>query len=421
MRTMKRVLFGLLVVMMAARFAAAGELPTAKPKDVGLDADKIQKAHDAVQALIDKKEMAGAVIAVARKGKVVMFEALGESEAGSGKPMKTDAIVRIFSMTKPITTVAAMMLVEDGKIKLDDPVSKYLPEFKDRRVHTGKGDETVEAKREITVRDLMRHTSGLTYGIFGNTPVDQLYKKVGVFAAGDTLQDMMTKLGKVPLLYEPGTRWHYSVSTDVLGRIVEVASGKALDEFFAERIFKPLDMKDSGFFVPKDKFDRLAATHGIDAKEKKLTVTETADKSSYRTKPKWLSGGGGGVSTARDYLRFCQMLLNGGELDGVRLLKKETVAEMTRNQLPEEAMKAKNGGNAEVGEGFGLGFGVRVGKDDPTMGRAVGEYYWGGAASTHFWISPKQELVVVALEQFLPNRPMLQQAIKPLIYQAAKE
>jgi CubicO group peptidase (beta-lactamase class C family) len=421
MRTMKRVLFGLLVVMMAARFAAAGELPTAKPKDVGLDADKIQKAHDAVQALIDKKEMAGAVIAVARKGKVVMFEALGESEAGSGKPMKTDAIVRIFSMTKPITTVAAMMLVEDGKIKLDDPVSKYLLEFKDRRVHTGKGDETVEAKREITVRDLMRHTSGLTYGIFGNTPVDQLYKKVGVFAAGDTLQDMMTKLGKVPLLYEPGTRWHYSVSTDVLGRIVEVASGKALDEFFAERIFKPLDMKDSGFFVPKDKFDRFAATHGIDAKEKKLTVTETADKSSYRTKPKWLSGGGGGVSTARDYLRFCQMLLNGGELDGVRLLKKETVAEMTRNQLPEEAMKAKNGGNAEVGEGFGLGFGVRVGKDDPTMGRAVGEYYWGGAASTHFWISPKQELVVVALEQFLPNRPMLQQAIKPLIYQAAKE
>ena len=420
MRTMKRVLFGLLVVMMAARFAAAGELPTAKPKDVGLDADKIQKAHDAVQALIDKKEMAGAVIAVARKGKVVMFEALGESEAGSGKPMKTDAIVRIFSMTKPITTVAAMMLVEDGKIKLDDPVSKYLPEFKDRRVHTGKGDETVEAKREITVRDLMRHTSGLTYGIFGNTPVDQLYKKVGVFAAGDTLQDMMTKLGKVPLLYEPGTRWHYSVSTDVLGRIVEVASGKALDDFFAERIFKPLDMKDSGFSVPEDKLDRFTASHGLDA-EKKLTATETAAKSRYRTKPKMLSGGGGGVSTARDYLRFCQMMLNGGELDGVRLLKKETVAEMTRNQLPEEAMKAKNGGNAEVGEGFGLGFGVRVGKDDPTMGRAVGEYYWGGAASTHFWISPKQELVVVALEQFLPNRPMLQQAIKPLIYQAAKE
>jgi CubicO group peptidase (beta-lactamase class C family) len=410
-----------LVVMVAAQLVVAGELPTAKPKDVGLDADKIQQAHDAVQALIDRKEMAGAVIAVARKGKVVMFDAVGESEAGSGKPMKTNAIVRIFSMTKPITTVAAMMLVEEGKIGLDDPVSKYLPEFKDRRVHTGKGDETVEAKREITVRDLMRHTSGLTYGVFGNTPVDQLYKKAGIFAPNDTLQDMMTKLGTLPLLYQPGTRWHYSVSTDVLGRVVEVASGKALDEFFAERIFKPLDMKDSGFFVPEDKLGRLAASHGLDAKEKKLTATETAEKSRFRSKPKLLMGGGGCVSTARDYLRFCQMLLNGGELDGVRLLKKETVAEMTRNQLPEEAMKAKNGGNAEVGDGFGLGFGVRVGKDDPVAGKAVGEYYWGGAASTHFWISPQRELVVVALEQFMPSRPTLQQAIKPLIYQATQE
>jgi CubicO group peptidase (beta-lactamase class C family) len=418
---MKRVLRGVLVVFVAAPLAVAGELPTAKPKDVGLSADKIQAAHDAVQALIDKKEMAGAVVAVARKGKVVMFEAFGEGEAGSGKPMKTDAIFRIFSMTKPITTVAAMILVDEGKIGLDDPVSKYLPEFKDLRVNAGKSDATVAAKREVTVRDLMRHTSGLTYGIFGDTPVDRLYKQEGIFAPGDSLQDMMTKLGKLPLLYQPGTRWHYSVSTDVLGRVVEVASGKGLDEFFAERVFKPLDMKDSGFSVPEDKLGRLTANHGLDAKDKKLKVTETAEKSRSRNKPKLLSGGGGGVSTARDYLRFCQMLLNGGELDGVRLLKKETVAEMTRNQLSEEAMKAKNGGNAEVGDGFGLGFGVRVGKDNAAAGSAVGEYYWGGAASTHFWIAPKQELVVVALEQFMPNRPKLQQAIKPLIYQAARE
>ena len=421
MRTLQLLLFNFIIVVLAAQSTHASELPTAKPKDVGLDADKIQQAHNAVQALVDRKEMAGAVVAIARKGKVAMFEAFGESEAGSGRAMKTDAIVRIYSMTKPITTVAAMILVEEGKIGLDDPVAKYVPELKDRRVHTGKGDETVAAKREITVRDLMRHTSGLTYGIFGDTAVDSLYKKVGVFAAGDSLQDMMTKLGKVPLLYQPGTRWHYSVSTDVLGRVIEVASGKPLDEFFAERIFKPLDMKDSGFFVPDDKLDRFAANHGIDAKDMKLRATETAEKSRYRTKPKFLSGGGGGVSTARDYLRFCQMLLNGGELAGVRLLKKETVAEMTRNQLSEEAMKAKNGGNATVGDGFGLGFGIRVGKDDPAGGRAVGEYYWGGAASTHFWISPKQELAVVALEQFMPNRPKLQQAIKPLIYQAVKE
>jgi CubicO group peptidase (beta-lactamase class C family) len=421
MRTTYRLLFVVLTALAAAPLAPASELPTARPGDVGLDADKIRQAHDAVRALIDKKEVAGAVVAVARKGKVVVFEALGESEAGSGKAMKTDAIVRIYSMTKPVTTVAALILVEDGKVALDDPVSKYLPEFKGLRVHTGAGDETVEAKRDITVRDLMRHTSGLTYGVFGDTPVDRLYKKAGVLTSpGDTLQDMMTKLGRLPLLYQPGTRWHYGVSTDVLGRVVEVASGKGLNEFFAERIFKPLDMRDSGFFVPEEKLGRFAAVHGL-YKDRKLTVAEAADKGRYKAKPKLLSGGGGCVSTARDYLRFCQMLLNGGELDGVRLLRKETVAAMTRNQLPEEAMRAKNGGSAAVGDGFGLGFGVRVGKDDPEAGKAVGEFYWGGAASTHFWIAPKQELVVVALEQFMPSRPALQQAIKPLIYQATGE
>jgi CubicO group peptidase (beta-lactamase class C family) len=417
--TLNRVLLAAVVLLAAGRVAAAGELPTAKPAAVGLDADTIQKARDAVQALIDKKEMAGAVVAVARKGKVVLFEAFGESEAGSGKAMTTDAIVRIYSMTKPITTVAAMMLVEDGKVGLDDPVSKYLPEFKTLRVHTGTGDETVPAKHEPTVRDLMRHTSGLSYG-FGNSPVDRLYKKAGLFAPGDTLQDATAKVAKLPLVAEPGTLWNYSVSTDVLGRVVEVASGKPLDEFFAERIFKPLDMTDTGFYVPEAKLTRFAASHGFD-KDKKLVATETSGKTRYSSKPKMLSGGGGGVGTARDYLRFCQMLLNGGELDGVRLLKKETVAEMTRNQLGEAAMKAKNNGAADVGDGFGLGFGVRVGKDDAAAGAAVGEYYWGGAASTHFWISPRQELAVVALEQFMPNRPKLAQAIKPLIYRAAKE
>lgn len=422
MRAWKHLLFTALVLVVAGRFVTAGELPAAKPGEVGLEGDKLQQARDAVQALIDKKEMAGAVIAVARHGKVVMFEALGEMEAGGRKAMKPDAIVRIYSMTKPITTVAAMILVEEGKIRLDDPVSKYLPEFKNLRVHAGRtdSDETEEMKREPTARDLMRHTAGLTYGVFGNSSVDQAYKKAGIFAPADSLQDTVGKLGKLPLAYQPGTRWHYSIATDVLGRVVEVASGQPLDEFLAERVFKPLDMKDTGFYVPADKLNRFAANHGLD-KDKKLTATETADKSRYRNKPKMLSGGGGCVGTARDYLRFCQMLLNGGELDGVRILKKETVAEMTKNQLSEEAMKAKNGGKADVGQGFGLGFGVCVGKDDPTRASVVGEYYWGGAASTHFWIAPRQDLIVVALEQFMPNRPKLMVAIKPLIYAAVKE
>ena len=424
MQALKRHLFAALVALLAVPIIHAGELPTAKPAEVGLDADKIQQARDAVQALIDKKEMAGAVIAVARKGKVVMFEALGEAEAGSGKPMKTDAIVRIYSMTKPITTVAAMILVDEGKIGLDDPVSKYLPELKNLRVlaDKDKSDETVEAKREPTIRDLMRHTAGLTYGFFGNAAIDQLYKKAGILSTpSDSLQDMVAKLGKLPLAFQPGTRWNYSVGVDVLGRVVEVVSGKPLDEFFAERIFKPLDMKDTGFFVPEEKKERFTGSHGTDKETKKLAVTEPASKSRYLTKPKLLSGGGGCIGTARDYLRFCQMMLNGGELDSVRILKKETVAEMIRNQLEEEAMKAKNGGKADVGEGFGLGFGVQVGKDNPGTGRKVDEYWWGGAASTHFWISPKQDLVVVALEQFMPSRPKLAQAIKPLINQAVKD
>src|SRR5262245_20597091 len=209
MQARKCLLFTALLLVITARFTLAGELPTAKPKDVGLDADKIQQARDAVKTLIVKKEMAGAVIAVARRGKVVMFEALGEMEAGSGKAMKPDAIVRIYSMTKPITTVAGMILVEEGKIGLDDPVSKYLPEFKGLRVLAGKekSDETEAAKREPTIRDLMRHTAGLTYGSFGNAAVDQLYKKAGILSTpGDSLQDMIVKLGKLPLAFQPGTR-----------------------------------------------------------------------------------------------------------------------------------------------------------------------------------------------------------------------
>jgi CubicO group peptidase (beta-lactamase class C family) len=418
MRALKSIVLAILMVLTTVP-ARAAELPTASPESVGLSSAKLNEARQAVQSLVDQKEIAGAVLVVARRGKVVQLDAVGVMDVGSGKPMKPDTIFRIFSMTKPVTTVAAMILVDEGKIQLDDPVAKYLPEFKDLRVHTGKGDETVDVKRPMTVRDLMRHTSGLTYAFAGSTPVEQLYQKSKVLDPGDSLQELVAKLGKIPLLHQPGTRFQYSVSTDVLGRVVEVASGKSLDAFFEERIFKPLDMKDTGFWVPEAKLARFPAVHGGSKGE--LKVTETAADSRYRKKPVFLSGGGGLVSTARDYLRFCQMLLNGGELDGARLLRKETVQSMIQNQLPDEAMPVSIGPLKLPGTGFGLGFGVVVTADKTKPVGAIGEYFWGGAASTHFWISPSHELAVVVMEQYMPFNQRLQAAVKPIVYQAVAE
>jgi CubicO group peptidase (beta-lactamase class C family) len=396
--------------------AFAGELPRATPEEAGFSSAKLAAVKSTVQKMVDKKEVAGAVTIIARHGKVVYVESQGMMDMDAGKPMQADTIFRFYSMTKPITTTAAMILCEEGRFQLDEPVSKYLPEFKPSRVHTGNGNEMADIKREVTIRDLMRHTSGLTYGFFGNSPVDKLYLNAKVLAdPNDDLAGLITKLSKLPLVYEPGTHFNYSVSTDVLGRLVEVVSGKPLDEFFQERIFAPLDMKDTGFFVPEDKLDRFAACYGPDGKGG-LKATDVPAKSRYRAKPKLLSGGGGLVSTGRDYLRFCQMILQGGELEGKRILRKETVEQMTTNQLPKEAMPLSLAGVARPGVGFGLGFSVRTAPGlEPG---AVGEYGWGGAASTHFWISPKHDLVVVALQQYMPFHMRLEQATKPIIYGA---
>jgi CubicO group peptidase (beta-lactamase class C family) len=371
-----------------------------------------------VQTLVDDQKVAGAITMIARRGKVVYFEAVGKRDIDADLPMERDTILRFYSMSKPITSVAVMMLVDEGKIGLDDPVAKHLPELKGVKVFVrsnGDAFETESPKREPTVRDLLRHTAGLTYGIFGNTPVDEAYRKAGILAPTDTLADMTKKLGELPLQYQPGTRWIYSVSTDVLGRIVEVASGKKLDEFFAERIFRPLDMKDTGFFVPADKLSRFAATHGT--ADDKLRVTDAPATSNFRNRPTLLSGGGGLVLTARDYMRFCQMLASGGELNGKRLLRRETVETMTKNQLPDEAFPIAFGPIQRPGVGFGLGVSVQVNRD-PFSASRIGEYGWGGAASTHFWISPKDELVVIALQQFMPFNTRLEQTIKPLVYEA---
>jgi len=391
----------------------AAELPQVPPVEVGLSAKKLEKVKTIVQAQVDKKQIAGAVVLVARRGKISLLEPFGKLDLKSGKPMPPDAIFRFYSMTKPITSVAALMLVEAGKLKLDDPVGNYLPELQNLRVYAGK-DQTVAAKRPVTIRDLMRHTSGFTYGMPNGSPVDRLYIKNKIDEG--TLPDMIRTLGKLPLQDQPGTRFNYSYSTDVLGRVIEVVSGEPLDKFFFERVLHPLDMHDTGFSIADDKLDRFATAYARGGKAG-LGVTDLPARSRYRKQPKFFSGGGGLVSTARDYCRFCQMLLNGGALDGTRLLRPETVAEMTSNQLPKEAMPVRLGGFPVPGHGFGLGVMVRL---QSPSGPALpdGEYSWSGAASTYFWVTPKPQLIVIILQHIEPIDISLQLSLKPLIYSA---
>lgn len=390
------------------------ELPVAEPAAVGLDPAALGKIEGAVAPMIQKRQTAGAVVGVLRRGKVAYLRAFGKPDVKQEAALKTDAIFRIYSMTKPITTVGAMMLVEEGKLSLDDPVGKHLPELADVKVYAGgKAPDwkLAEPARAVTVRDLMRHTSGITYGFYGLTMVDAAYRSADLLNPQKDLAEMVRELSKLPLLHQPGAEFTYGMSVDVLGRIIEVVSGKTLDAYLRERIFEPLEMKDTDFWVPADKRGRMTTNYGPD-----LKAIDAPATSIFAAKPKLLSGGGGLQSTARDYLRFCAMLLGGGQLNGKRLLKAETVAMMHTNQLAKEAMPVKVGIGRMEGVGFGLGFAVRVSGE----GARIGEVNWGGAASTHFWISPADELAVVALEQYMPFTARLETAVKPVVYAALK-
>ena len=403
MKITRKTRLVIVLTLILSYLSFAGELPVTSPENAGMSSEKLARVKSSVQALIDNEKMAGASIIVARKGKIVLSETFGMMDKKANKSMQPDTIFCIYSMSKPITSVAAMMLYEQGKLKLDDPISKYIPEFKGLKVYSesGKLDDQV---RQMSVRDLLRHTSGLTYGFFGNTAVDKMYMANGVLNRKSSLQAMINKLSGIPLLYQPGTKWHYSVSTDVLGYLVQKVSGQPLNEFFRQNIFEPLDMKDTAFYVPNEKVNRFAACYGP-GQNGGLRIVDEPTQSRYRTRANLFSGGGGLVSTARDYMRFSQMLLNKGQLDGKRLLRSETVEMMTSNQLPDSVKRCD-------GEGFGLGFSVRL-RD----GRfPQGEYGWGGAASTHFWISPKDELIVIALSQYMPFSSQLQNAVKSIIY-----
>jgi CubicO group peptidase (beta-lactamase class C family) len=385
-----------------------------KPEDVGFSSERLKRVTDAFQSEVDKGAIPGAVVLIARNGKLAYLEAFGFQNRENKEPMKTDAIFRIASMSKPITSVAVMMLVEEGKIQLLDPVSHYLPEFKGVQVGIEKLNTTTgnseligePPRQEMTIQDLLRHTSGLTYGIFGKSLVKQAYNEANLFDRNQTLAEFVSKIAKLPLAYQPGTTWEYSHSTDVLGRIVEVVSGVTLDQFVADRIAKPLGLSDTGFYVSAEKLDRIAETQ-IDPTTGKRWPTF-----DVTSRPNWLAGGSGMVSTASDYVRFAQMLLNGGQLDQVRLLSPRTVSFMTSDHLwPGVAFSPVTlnlfeplgiAPTPKVGQGFGLGFVVRAQEGRNPMPGSPGEYFWAGIWGTSFWVDPKEKLITVLMMQAAP-------------------
>ncbi len=383
-----------------------------KPEEVGLSSRRLERLRTQTKADIESRRIPGAVILIARNGKIAYYDAQGFQVRATNTPMREDSIFRIASMSKPITTVAAMILSEEGKLDIGAPVAQYLPEFKDVKV----GVEQAEPKRPMTVQDLMRHTSGLTYGIFGHSAVDELYMKSGVFTA-DSLADAVSRLAKLPLAHQPGEVWEYSFSTDVLGRVVEVASGMALDEFVRQQITQPLKMPDTGYYLDAEQAKRYA----------RADVSISMNVPDPTVKPKMLSGGGGMFSTASDYGRFCQMLLNGGELDGVRILSPKTVELMTSDQLPANTERHSPvavligpfGPTPEMGTSFGLGFAVRVDAGRNPLPGSAGSYSWAGIAGTFFWVDPKEKLLAVLMMQVPQdvNVPYWRQK-QTLIYQA---
>lgn len=377
-------------------------LPTATPESVGFTPGALDQMDAGMQDLVDKKHLAGIVTLVARKGKVVQHKAYGVQSLETGAPMKLDTIGRIYSMTKPIAGVAMMMLYEEGKWKPTDPISKHIPEFANLKVYAGEKDGVAVYEAPVhppTMGELMSHSAGFTYGLFGNTPVDMLYRKNNPLEA-PSLQGMIDRLATLPLLYQPGTKWVYSVSVDIQGYLVEKLSGKTFPEFLRTRLFEPLGMVDTGFSVPAEKLSRVATIYSWN-REKAALVPEPLDP-GISTIPGLPSGGGGLYGTAADYFRFAQMLLNGGQFNGKRILKKATVDMMRTNVLSNEVLNGNNGiGQARFSpaQGFGYDFAVVLDPDAAKRQVGKGSFWWWGIAGTWFWIDPANDLLFVGIIQ----------------------
>ena len=399
------------------------------PEAVGLATSRLQHLDRYIQTrYIDTKRLPCATMLIERRGQTAHFSTQGHMDLERGRPLQQDTLFRIYSMTKPITSVALMMLVEEGLIGLDDPVHRYIPQWRNLGVYEGGFMETFRTrptKAPMRIIDLLRHTSGLTYGLQQRTNVDAAYRKFGFGdpAGAGTLEAMIEGLAKIPLEASPGDVWNYSVSTDVLGYLVGKLSGMPFDEFLRRRIFAPLGMVDTDFFVPAAKASRLAACYMLNT-EGRLTLQDDPLNSKYLRPPTFISGGGGLVSTAADYLRFCRMLLNTGELDGTRLLSPKTIELMTANHLPggrelPDMSVSLFSEASYTGVGFGLGFAVTTDPARTLVPGSAGDFSWGGMASTYFWIDPREQLIVLFMTQLIPSTIYnLRRELRTLVYSA---
>jgi CubicO group peptidase (beta-lactamase class C family) len=404
-----------MIAMLSASLGSAQEIPTTTPEKEGFSKERLARLNEKFHSHVDEGRAAGIITLIARHGKIVHFDVYGKADMEAGSPMKANSLFRMFSMTKPVTSTALLMLYEEGKFQLDDPLETYFPEFKDLKVYvSGSGDQMqVEApKRKPTVRDILRHTGGFGYG-FGASPVDKAYQEAKV--RDSDLQGMVSKLAKIPLAYQPGAQWMYSVSHDLQAALVEKLSGMKFENFVSMRILKPLDMKDSSLGVPAIDISRLTTNYGV--QQGKLVPVDKPASSTY----KGVGGGSSLTSSARDYLRFAQMLANGGQLNGVRLLSPETVRLMRSNHLPDGVWMGMGQPGVNTGTGYGLGVSVLV--DPVRRGNlgSKGEFGWSGAAATHFIIDPEKDIVGIFLTQKLPDDRIFYNEFITMIYQAFME
>jgi len=415
------ILFAVLSLLLAALPAGATGLATATPEEVGLSTSRLARITETLKSDVDRGRIPGAVVVIARKGRVAYAQAIGFRDKAAGSPMTPDAIFRIASMTKPMVSVAAMMLYEDGRLFVADPVSKYIPALGKMQVGVERVDPMtgksvlalMPADREMTIQDLLRHTSGLTYGNRGTTLIHQAYPTSSSSVSREiTSEEFIARLSKAPLLFSPGTKWEYSFSSDVLGRVVEVVSGQPLGQFLAERLWGPLKMTDTAFHVPPAKQGRLAQALATDPDTgKPVTIPDVTVPAKFEC------GGGCAVATAADYVRFAQMMLNRGSLDGTRVLGRKTVEYMTSDHLG--PITGAGDYLPGPGYGFGLGFAVRRDTGVASLTGTAGDYNWGGAYGTAFWIDPKEQLVVVSMTQ-APGaiRTHYRQLLKSFVLQA---